>query len=212
MGTELFRGSLADHGGSSICFRLGDRLHEYVRAGTADSLVDGIIGAPAWSPDGTRIAFVASRAEDYQEALDRYRPTDSVYRGDVPVGATLYSINADDSDLRVVADVPVPHVDRLHLEWSRDSASILVSNSHAVFLVGADGSGVRASIEGTYGSWSPDNSRIAVLLVRLPRRGETVVLFTTEPDGTDRRVLVRYRDERLVAESPSPKRPWYRLW
>ena len=34
MGTELFRGSLADHGGSSICFRLGDRLHEYVRAGT----------------------------------------------------------------------------------------------------------------------------------------------------------------------------------
>ena len=86
----------------------------------------------------------------------------------------------------------------------------------AVFLVGADGSGVRAHIEdnagATFGSWSPDNSRIAVLSVTLPRRDETVVLSTVAPDGTDRRVLVRFREEQLVAESPSPKRPWYRLW
>ena len=180
---------------------------------TSDNLVDRIAGAPAWSSDGTRIAFVASRLEDYQDALDRLRPMDPVYRGDIPVGVTLYSINADGSDLRVVADLPAPWV--YHLEWSQDDATILVSGD-AVLVVGADGSGVRAHIEdnagATFGSWSPDNSRIAVLSVTLPRRDETVVLFTTAPDGTDRRVLARFREEQLVAENPSPKRPWYRLW
>ena len=176
---------------------------------TSDNLVDRIAGAPAWSSDGARIAFVVYRPEDYQDVLDRLRPTDPVYRGDVPVGATLYSINADGSDLRVVADLPAgfPY----DLEWSRDDATILVSGN-TVFLVDADGSGVRAPIASNYGSWSPDNSRIAVLSVILPRRDENVVLSTVAPDGTDRRVLVRFREEQLVAESPSPKRPWYMLW
>ena len=93
----------------------------------------------------------------------------------------------------------------------RDDATIMVSNGDAVFLVGADGSGVRAHIEettgATFGSWSPDNSRIAILSVLLPRRDETIVLSTVAPDGTDRRVLVRFREEQLVGENPAPKRP-----
>ncbi len=104
---------------------------------------------------------------------------------------------------------------RIPLPCSSQSKVYVAVSGDASFLVGADGSGARAHIEDTAGvtsgPWSRDNSRIAILSVLLPWRDETVVLSTVAPDGTHRRHLARFREEQPMAESPAPKRPWYRL-
>ena len=168
----------------------------------------------------------------------RTRNVEPEYHGDVPLGLTLYAVGSDGSNLRELAylgegerpgegEIPTRAsyygyfvaddlLSRLYynprLEWSRDGGAILLSDSQTVHLINTDGSGVRSHIAGAYGSWSPDNSRIAITTVKERQQDYSdedpgIVLFTTAQDGSDRRILVRAGADDLIAENPT--RRWW---
>jgi len=106
-----------------------------VASGQTTRLADG--GGPAWSPDGTRIAF--ERASDN-------------------AGFTLWMMNADGSGPRSLGS-------GLNPAWSPDGTRIAFSTSPIdlgdLWVMNADGSG-RTKLEGgLQRDWSPDGTRIA---------------------------------------------------
>ena len=120
---------------------------------------------PAWSPDGTKIAWV------------RY-PDD--------LRADVWLMNADGTGRHNLTndadDISRP-------AWSPDGTQIAFSRDGAIWVIGADGSDEhRISPAGAYDfdpAWSPDGSTI---LFAGDSSGATfdIDLFTMRPDGTDR--------------------------
>lgn len=128
--------------------------------------------SPAWSPEGSQIAFVRTSPEA---------------RG-------LFVMNSDGSKQRALATgleiLGAP-------SWSPDGTSIAVAvnqggNSGAIMLTSADGSGAPTIIPGTQASfpdsdnnpaWSPDGEWIAHIE---GYQGRVVLIH---PDGSGRRVL-----------------------
>ena len=155
----------------------------------------------AWSPDGTRIAFV--RREDNSKAL--------------------FEAKADGSDMREIArweDSYDSEGARGVLYWSPDGSEIRIGG-FPLTIVKADGSEVRRllmpgqHIPALFAvAWSPDGSRAVVGFKRFPHIDEGVVLFTTDPEGSDNRVLVRETKDRLLIPSmgeawdPAPVLRW----
>ena len=97
--------------------------------------------APAWSPDGKRIAFLSRRARGMWD---------------------MYVMNADGSGQRRL----MPDVRLTGLDWSPDGRKIAVAGPGqgiiGFYVVNADGSGRRLmSRYGDGPAWSPDGRRIA---------------------------------------------------
>ena len=143
---------------------------------------------PEWSPDGMRIAFI---------------------KGD-ELSNAVYSVNVDGSDLVEVFRFSSSDASQLKnhttsfrgLSWSPDGSRLLLSGYRLVGSIGANGSDfqVLANMSGSAGnlhaSWSKDGSRIAVYAEGTAAsidNGFDIVLFTMNPDGSDKRVLVRDR-------------------
>jgi Tol biopolymer transport system component len=131
---------------------------------------------PAWSPDGTRIAFRGFWGHGEQ--------------------SDLFVANADGSEIHQLttngAEQP---------SWSPDGTSIAFGTWNGIYVIGADGSGLHrltpeSGLWHDSPSWSPDGPRIAFVI---PIDGIYQV-FSIATDGGDMRKLTNFQDG---ATSPS---------
>lgn len=133
---------IARDGSAVTFFAFRDNQMDVFTAGLDGSNVTNLTGGaglnfwPSWSPDGSRIAFVSTRAN-----------TEKYY--------DLYSMARDGSDVRVVALGVGPYP----ASWSPDGRELVFARGD-LFVVEADGTGLR-NITNTpewieeYPSWSP---------------------------------------------------------
>jgi Domain of unknown function DUF11/RTX calcium-binding nonapeptide repeat (4 copies)/WD40-like Beta Propeller Repeat len=147
--------------------------------------IEGLMWSVAWSPDGTRLAFIEARPH----------PSDR----EVPSRWALWVMNGDGSAKRLL------HVFRAWLPdpaWSPDGSEIavprLVPRSHyEIAAVRVDGSGVRSMLAlrehlPLHPSWSPDGSQ--VVFAGLPveedeDEDEETKLFVAPAGGGTARLL-----------------------
>ena len=127
--------------------------------------------APAWSPDGTMLAFQCPSASTPAE----------------PPASDICVTNADGSGRRVVV------TGAMKPSWSPDGTSLLFGSSVIdagdTWVVNLDGSGARTLGGGT-GSWSPNGEWILLLGASGAESDATIV----HPDGTGARQLGTCRD------------------
>jgi Tol biopolymer transport system component len=128
---------------------------------------DSGLADPAWSPDGSRIAYA-----DYKsQPLQRFGADE------------IWTMNFDGTGQRRLVNVGQCGAYQNAgctdgLAWSPDGSQLAFHSAGGIYLVRGDGSGLhRISTSGGQPIWSPDGSRIA-----FTRGGE---LFTMAPDGSD---------------------------
>ena len=138
---------------------------------------------PAWSPDGTRIAFFSDRDPAHGPA-------------ELAGRLVIYDMATGQS-----RDIVLPFGDRVAPHppsWSRDGRIAFVAYGEnmrvrrAVYTVETDGSNL-ARIADTFSepSWSPDGKRIALVAARGASRGN---LYTFAPDGSDPVMVTKVGD------------------
>ena len=142
---------------------------------TENSYIDHF---PAWSPDGSRIAFLAN-------------PTG----GHRATGLALYTMAPDGSDVQVVAPSLPGGLDLAPLVWSPDGEKLAFHAyeggswppRNALYTVRLDGTEITQIAENVVSkaSWSPDARRLAVARVE----GENIVLVTLAADGSDEQMI-----------------------
>ncbi len=149
-----------------------------------DAAADGKVAAePAWSPDGTRIAFVLSTPEHL-----------GAYAGD----GDLYVMSADGTGMTKLTD----GLRDAHPAWSPDGTRILFvrDQGNSLLVMNADGSDateIRPHGEAfppyQWPAWSPDGTRIA--FQASPSAGiDTNGVYVTDIDGNGTRVTLGSSD------------------
>jgi TolB protein len=135
-------------------------------------LSDAVDTGAAWSPDGSRIAFVGGFDEE---------------------DISIYVMRADGTDVRRVTDGgSLVDGEDLGPSWSPDGMRIAFARGGDIFTVNADGTGLVRLTEGPVveyePAWSPDGSRIAFEGYDLASGGEppsSVRLYVMNSDGTN---------------------------
>lgn len=129
-------------------------------------------GAPAWSPDGSKLAFRSVTAGPY---------------GDY---GRIWVIGRDGSGLRQLT----PEVDSTDYKyddapsWSVDGTQVLYSHNGDLWLINADGTAPTSlGIAGIYPAWSPDGSKITFSWYV---NGKEAV-FVADRDGTNVRQVTQ---------------------
>jgi len=141
---------------------------------------------PAWSPDGSKIAFVSNR-----DGAD----------------TELYLMNTDGSNLVKLTD---DTLDDNTPAWSPDSQRIVFTRSQGVGIqiINRDGTNLVSVITfAAWPSWSPDGSRLAFVQndSTIPFKG---IVFTAKLDGTDKqRVTINPDGARAPSWAPSSSSP-----
>ena len=98
---------------------------------------------PAWSPDGTQIAYIASTGHDNTE---------------------IFVIDADGDNQQQITDITPYSVK--NLAWSPEGSQIayIASTGHdntEIYVIDADGDNQRRLDQGDHPAWSPDGIQIA---------------------------------------------------
>jgi dipeptidyl aminopeptidase/acylaminoacyl peptidase len=132
---------------------------------------------PAWSPDGSRIAYVADEGGDLE----------------------IYILNANDPS--VIRQVTENEADDWFPAWSPDNLQIAFYSTRdnqpapELYVVNADGTlptrltqtGVFAPEDGLAApAWAPNGSRIAFVSATSAAQPDQTELFSVRKDGTDR--------------------------
>jgi Tol biopolymer transport system component len=147
-------------------------------------VTEGRDGQPAWSPDGTRIAFV----HEVPGGTSDLTPKEPVGDG------AVWMANADGSDAHRVTDGPQD----FSPTWSPDGTAIAFvrggQSSYRIATVAPDGSDLRLLTPGspeadTEPAWSPDGRTIAFVRVD-PAVKSAASLWLVRSDGSDARQIV----------------------
>jgi Tol biopolymer transport system component len=142
---------------------------------------------PAWSPDGTTIAFASKRSGNFD----------------------LYAMNADGSGTRQLTSTKD---DDVQPDWSPDGKRIVFTRGSPgrLFVMDADGAGAhrvtKEEVDETEPAWSPDGRWIAYS--RREPGSSIRELWLVRPDGSERRQLTKLGG---VAQGPSWSRDGRRI-
>jgi len=102
-------------------------------------------GSPAWSPDGTRIAFRS----------DFPGPTGADH-------SRIFIVNRDGTGVRQLTPETAGYTTDDGPSWSPNGAQIAFSQLNTLYLINPDGTGLTSTgVAGHHPAWSPDGSQIA---------------------------------------------------
>ncbi|HBB88300.1 MAG TPA: hypothetical protein DC047_11850 [Blastocatellia bacterium] len=166
---------------------------------------------PAWSPDGTKLAFLSDRNGGVQiftmnadgtnvvqisdNSMDHYTPTWSpdgnriLFEGD----NDLFIANADGTNLIRLSNTPGFEA---NTDWSPDGSKILLTsnrdnlasgaNGYELYVMNADGTNIVRLTNNTvldnWGRWSPDGTKI---IFHSRRNGDPAEIFIMNADGSN---------------------------
>jgi len=132
---------------------------------------------PRWSPDGSKLAFI----RHWDDACG------------YPCHAEIYTVDFDGSNLTKILDLPATlvYIGINPLTWSPEGKQLAFSKNGGLYIVNADGTGLRnltaetgnPSFGDIFPAWSPDGAHIAFASNR-DRRGDDHEIFLINVDGT----------------------------
>lgn len=163
-------GQMSDAAGR-IAFSQKGRIATAMADGTMAAFLTKGPGdySPVWSPDGSKLAFVAAG---------------------VGGRSGLFVISADGKEERQVAPAAALHSQP---SWSPDNRRLVfhdtVKERQGIYIVNADGAELKRIFQGNTNTplWSPDGRWIAFTFNPKPTEGG---LYVTDPDGADPKVVL----------------------